>query len=1055
MRLGELADLENAVEYFSRALALTADGHTDVVYRHAELGVSYTNRYERLDNLADLEKALECYSRALELTPDGHPDMSRRHSDLGVSYANRYEHLGEFADLERALECYCRALALTPDGHPELPRRHFNHALSLFLQYEHTSLDSHLQSSITSFVRATQIFTGTPRNRFRYALEWANLASDYPVLNPLEAYRTAIDLLPQFIWLGATTSQPYYDLSKTESLAVNACRSAIQSSDYSLALELLEHARCVVWSQSLALRSPLDQLRASHPDLATRLQAVANELHTSGFGPEVPHPTLRHSTTSEKAGQQRRRLASEYNSMLAQTRQLPGFDSFLLPMKAKELMRAARSGPVVVINCPENQCDALIILTWCDHVRYLPLPGCTDVIAQQAHSEVITSLRREGLRQRGVKHYQPLDHVAKSIENVLQVLWSTVVKPVLAELGYLDKPPKDPLPHVTWYPTGPLSFLPLHAAGDYSQPGSRIFDYVVSSYTPTLSALLEPIHSSLSLSTRVLAIGQATTPGHKPLPGTTDELAHIKTHAHNKVQYTQLIDNQAAPTFVLDAMEHHDWVHLACHAHQNVYDPTKSGFYLHNGTLDLASINRRSFRNKGLAFLSACQTATGDERLPDEAVHLASGMLMAGYPSVIATMWSVVDEDAPFVADKVYEQLMKDGKIGNGEAGRALHYAIEGYATRTKRPDHHLMTPPPTTPKEHRLRHNPANKPTTKHTLKTSLRKDWSSSLNNLRGTLITLYNDFAVIPVGNAELKSPELVLNGYNGLRLTLTDIITSLDCLSRDIRAEHPHLNYLSPKFSMSIQTDDPPPPPLVNEESPILPPPSPPPLPKTYASVATSHNSSQQRQAPPRHPPSTPRTKPPTVKPLNPVRIVLQLAGTSTPPIRDIPAPELFRRLTEACAKVPSSPAPLGAQWNRKNNLIISFPAGATRTAIKPIFPHICSLLGFKDKPVIRFDVPWRRVHLAGIRARNSPDQPIASLEDLCQTLQLNPTFQTLNITVQPTWLKKPEAIVGTHTSAVVAFEDPDGSIERMLLKSTLFAFGKMVTLKKWHDRTVAK
>ncbi|KAL5639651.1 hypothetical protein ACGC1H_006306 [Rhizoctonia solani] len=147
---------------------------------------------------------------------------------------------------------------------------------------------------------------------------------------------------------------------------------------------------------------------------------------------------------------------------------------------------------------------------------------------------------------------------------------------------------------------------------------------------------------------------------------------------HTKAEYSQLTNDQATTTAVLEAMEQHDWVHLACHAHQNVDDPTKSGFYMHDGTLDLSAINQRSFKNKGLAFLSACQTATGDERLPDEAIHLASGMLMAGYPSVIATMWSVVDDDAPFVADKVYEQLMKYMKIGNGEAGRALHYAVAG-----------------------------------------------------------------------------------------------------------------------------------------------------------------------------------------------------------------------------------------------------------------------------------------------------------------------------------------------------------------------------------------
>ncbi|KAJ1310614.1 hypothetical protein OPQ81_009145 [Rhizoctonia solani] len=145
---------------------------------------------------------------------------------------------------------------------------------------------------------------------------------------------------------------------------------------------------------------------------------------------------------------------------------------------------------------------------------------------------------------------------------------------------------------------------------------------------------------------------------------------------NNAVQYTQLVNNEATTAAVLDAMEHSNRTHLACHAHQNVEDPTKSGFLMHGGTLDLASINRGSFKNKGLAFLSACQTATGDEKLPEEAVHLASGMLVAGYPSVIATMWSVVDDDAPFVAEKVYGELMKEGKVGNGEAGKALHNAV-------------------------------------------------------------------------------------------------------------------------------------------------------------------------------------------------------------------------------------------------------------------------------------------------------------------------------------------------------------------------------------------
>lgn len=31
------------------------------------------------------------------------------------------------------------------------------------------------------------------------------------------------------------------------------------------------------------------------------------------------------------------------------------------------------------------------------------------------------------------------------------------------------------------------------------------------------------------------------------------------------------------------------------------------------------------------AFLSPCQTATGEKHLSDEAIHMAAGMLFAGY----------------------------------------------------------------------------------------------------------------------------------------------------------------------------------------------------------------------------------------------------------------------------------------------------------------------------------------------------------------------------------------------------------------------------------------
>jgi CHAT domain-containing protein len=178
---------------------------------------------------------------------------------------------------------------------------------------------------------------------------------------------------------------------------------------------------------------------------------------------------------------------------------------------------------------------------------------------------------------------------------------------------------------------------------------------------------------------RLLIVGQAQTLGQAPLPGTREEIESIKTYVQSPEHYSLLEGDDATPDAVLTSMQMYDWVHLACHAHQHASNPTSSGFLLHNGTLSIFTIAQRNFKNKGLAFLSACQTARGDERLPDEAAHLASAMLMAGYKNVIATMWSIMDVDAPLVADGVYARLLtsRDEDAVHIDAARALHDSVK------------------------------------------------------------------------------------------------------------------------------------------------------------------------------------------------------------------------------------------------------------------------------------------------------------------------------------------------------------------------------------------
>jgi CHAT domain-containing protein len=237
------------------------------------------------------------------------------------------------------------------------------------------------------------------------------------------------------------------------------------------------------------------------------------------------------------------------------------------------------------------------------------------------------------------------------------------------------------VPHITWCLTGPLTFLPIHAAGLYGVKDERkIFDYVVSSYTPTLAALLSAKHPSVQGSgiPQLLAVSQPATPHQRWLPGTEREINTIQTiqASTGRLSITRLDDQEATVAAVLQGMKECNWIHLACHGVQDAAHATDSAFILVDGRLMLKEIMKQSFSHTKLAVLSACQTAKGDKTLREEAIHLAAGMLMAGYGSVVASMWSIRDDDGPIIAEQFYKYLLEEVGGDSGGAAYALHNAV-------------------------------------------------------------------------------------------------------------------------------------------------------------------------------------------------------------------------------------------------------------------------------------------------------------------------------------------------------------------------------------------
>ncbi|KAF8600644.1 hypothetical protein BDV93DRAFT_587771 [Ceratobasidium sp. AG-I] len=663
--LRDLADIDRAIACQSQAVLLTPDGHADKPRMLSNLGISHQCRFEHLGDLADVDRTIACQSQAVLLSPDGYAGKPGMLNNLGLSHLSRFKHLGDLADIDRAIACQYQAVLLTPDGHADKPGTLNNLGNSHLCRFQHLGVLADIDRVLASLRMAAHCSTGESAIRFHASRQWARLSVKFDPSSSLSAYQWTMDMVPKVVWIGSTISHRYEDIHSIGDLAVEAAAVAISAQEYGLALEWLEAGRSVVWNQTLQLRNQFDDLSTVDPDLATSLRNTAVALEHAGSW-SSDSAFLVDSYTLESTAQSHRRLAESFERLLSRARKISSFHDFMCPKRTAELMAASRHGPVVVINVHKGRCDALILHPHTDEITHVPLPNVShmSLVDLQCHMWELTS---RGIAERRPEFHQEAPE--EPLESILSALWHSIVKVVLNSMGYAKRLPVDQLPHITWCTTGVLAMLPIHAAGCYDETGDNLFAYAISSYAPTLTSLISSDPHLLELG-GILAVSQEAT-----LPETKNELAHIK-RCLGRLPYLQLENSEATAEAVLDAMEQFKSVHFACHASQNLKHPLRSCFHLHDRGLSLADITKRSLKDKGLAFLSACQTATGDDKSPDEAIHLAAGMLVAGYQTVIATMWSIRDVDAPLVADSIYSQISKDGRLDGGRVARALHAAV-------------------------------------------------------------------------------------------------------------------------------------------------------------------------------------------------------------------------------------------------------------------------------------------------------------------------------------------------------------------------------------------
>ncbi|KAG8753507.1 hypothetical protein FRC12_011518, partial [Ceratobasidium sp. 428] len=548
-----LSDINGAIENFKEALTVVPLGHTDEHILLNNLGTAQYSRFCHLRELVDLEEAIDLQTRAALLLSDEHPDKPRWLNNLGVSCLSLFENSNNMTDLDNAIKYQTQASLLLPHDHPLQSMLQCNLGKSYRSRIQ-LGESADLDQCLDCFRRAAEAFTGPPSERLTAAREWARLSFEKRPAVARDAYTQVMELIQRVVWLGSTVEHQFNRIETIGDIALEASTAAIIYEDYNTALEWLDEGRSIVWKQLLGLRAPLDELFNVDKSLAQELKQVNQDLESISNISTVPHSTSIETTSLERTAQKQRRLAERWEELVRQVRLLPGMSGFLLPKRTTEMVAAARTGAVVSIVVHPHQSNALVIAQNSTKVDRIVLPRLSLDKANRAHQQFARSLRSQGRGDRGITNMLSSED---AFDKTLLMLWADIVKPVLEFLGHTDTPLPEELPRIIWCTTGALNILPLHAAGNYNEPGCTLCERAVSSYTPYLSALLVSPPDPTSFS-GLLAVGQAITTGFSPLPGTIAELDRVQHQAQN-LHFTRLDGANATSSAVLSAIAQHSW----------------------------------------------------------------------------------------------------------------------------------------------------------------------------------------------------------------------------------------------------------------------------------------------------------------------------------------------------------------------------------------------------------------------------------------------------------------------------------------------------------------
>ncbi|KAI0247154.1 CHAT domain-containing protein [Lactifluus subvellereus] len=672
--LGSSAELDEAdghIATFQLWLSSRPYSHQERHMNLTWLSIERLKRYNLLEQPEDIDKSILHLTEAvlLPLPPLIDSDVCTCvvfcFFQLARSLFARFHLTSQPEDLKYSVDyfrhLYHSDLRLDPIG---VPRQDFTLSLQwllrgLLARFQLLHRREDLDEAVLLLQMSIDHICTIPPHKLRDACTWVAIArvSGHPSVST--AYETAMSWLQTSLVFAPTLHTQHAHLLAIEEankLPLEYASYQVQTGRLEEAIQTLERGRALLWSGMRGLRTSIDQLSSTHPALATKLTIINQDLETlmTEAGTDAFSNVLK----------KQRMLLNERDALTSQIQGLRGFENFL-KMPSFDMLRAAASrGPIIIINHCSLRSDMILVL-------HDSPPSLIPTAEDFYHRANELADRLSDTRKR---HVLESMQYKRALRYVLEELYELVGQPVIDKLHELNIPEQS---RIWWCPTSVFCSLPLHAMGPIPSKVKvkRYFsDVYISSYTPTLSALIKSREPSVQTSDPLSLLFIA--PPDTSLIGVGEEIEVVRRSLGSSVDSAVLEDATSETT--IESLRHHRLAHFTCHGVLEEGKPFDASFILHGGNrLTLLDIVRSRLATAEFAFLSACHTAElTDGSIADEALHLTAAMQHLGFRSVVGTMWAMADTDGRDLAEHFYTSMF------SGEDESLPYYELSAKALR-------------------------------------------------------------------------------------------------------------------------------------------------------------------------------------------------------------------------------------------------------------------------------------------------------------------------------------------------------------------------------------